>query len=318
MATRPYTPTPKNPAAYPPEGYVAAHRVKTGENWWTLQTKYKRANVWDLILFNFDTSDPDEVNWFLANKVGCQLTTPDRKNYRFSSAASPGLIYIPPATWGPGKKGEPTAPPGADPNRPMSGDDLSAKAGVVAVLNNLPVFRFFLTTTDEVSSERLRARVLPAILGDRIKVRYVPNEKGIARYYPQPGRNELEVPWPTPSDEHDKALVVHECVHALMDYDGLGELLDQHSEAAGYIAQMWYLHKTLPEFKKVCVGVGPIHRAAWAVAKEIESRRKAIPPVWRDYLVSQLLYWRVLGAVRSDPDYRPYADDPTGYDGIPS
>ena len=184
--------------------------------------------------------------------------------------------------------------------------------------SNLPAFRFYLTTMDEVSSDKLRAKVLPAIISDRIKVRYTPNESGFARYFPQPGRNELEVPWPLPVDEHDKALVVHECVHALMDIEALGDLHDKHSEAAGYIAQMWYLHKTLPEFKKVCAGVGPIHRAAWTVAREIEMRRKAVPPVWRDYLVNQFMYWGVLGAIRSDRDYRPYVDDPTGYDGVPN
>ena len=36
-----------------------------------------------LIEFNFRTSNSDEVNWYLHEKVGCRLETPDRRNFRF-------------------------------------------------------------------------------------------------------------------------------------------------------------------------------------------------------------------------------------------
>lgn len=54
--------------------------------------------VWDLIDFNFGTRAPEEVNWYLRRRVGCDQTTPDGLNYRFSSGATPGIIHLPPKT----------------------------------------------------------------------------------------------------------------------------------------------------------------------------------------------------------------------------
>lgn len=48
-----------------------------------------------LIFFNFQTNNSDEVNWYLRNRVGCDLATDDRQNWKFSSSASPGIIYLP-------------------------------------------------------------------------------------------------------------------------------------------------------------------------------------------------------------------------------
>jgi hypothetical protein len=85
----PRNPVPRNwPTSRP-------YRVKGGDTWETIA----RANglgVWDLIEANFKTRDPAEVNWYLHHYVGCTQTTADGRNYVFSSAAKPGLIYIPP------------------------------------------------------------------------------------------------------------------------------------------------------------------------------------------------------------------------------
>ena len=49
----------------------------------------------DLAFFNFRTRNPPEINWYLYNKVGCRRVTHDGKNYMFSSADQPGVIYLP-------------------------------------------------------------------------------------------------------------------------------------------------------------------------------------------------------------------------------
>lgn len=87
--------------------WYKVHKVKDGENWWSL-AKEHHLDVWQLIYFNFRTHDPDEVNWYLRHYVGCTLQTPDKKNFRFSSNADPGLIYIPvqPAVLGPVPRAE--------------------------------------------------------------------------------------------------------------------------------------------------------------------------------------------------------------------
>jgi hypothetical protein len=50
-------------------------------------------DVKKLIAFNFQTNDPGEVNWYLREKVGCQLS--DGSNWSFSTSATPGYIYRP-------------------------------------------------------------------------------------------------------------------------------------------------------------------------------------------------------------------------------
>lgn len=70
------------------------YKVKDGDNWWSIATA-NRVDVGALIAFNFKTSNPDEINWYLREKVGCRLETPDHDNYRFSSRDAPGTIYIP-------------------------------------------------------------------------------------------------------------------------------------------------------------------------------------------------------------------------------
>lgn len=69
-------------------------KVSDGDSWWSL-ARMLGIDVWDLIRFNFQTSDPAEVNWYLQRNVGCRKHAQDGKNYSFSSADSPGIVYLP-------------------------------------------------------------------------------------------------------------------------------------------------------------------------------------------------------------------------------
>jgi hypothetical protein len=53
-------------------------------------------NVWDLIRFNYQTSDPREVNWYLHHRTGCKTADWDGKNFKFDDSDDPGIIHIPP------------------------------------------------------------------------------------------------------------------------------------------------------------------------------------------------------------------------------
>ena len=82
----------------PPGG--APYQVRDGDSWKTL------AAVWgvdaqNLIYFNFHTNNPDEVNWYLSHRTGCNKPTPDGFNWVFSSSANPGRIYRPPIDFEP-------------------------------------------------------------------------------------------------------------------------------------------------------------------------------------------------------------------------
>jgi hypothetical protein len=61
------------------------HRVQDGDNWWSIAQRYGYSDPWTIISYNFRTRDPREVNWYLREYVGCNVKTPDGKNWRFSS-----------------------------------------------------------------------------------------------------------------------------------------------------------------------------------------------------------------------------------------
>lgn len=95
------TKKPKNPLpSWPPLYHTKVHEVKDGDNWWNLAEAYKRKDPWDIIQYNFNTKDPEEVNYYLAELVGCSKSR-DGKNYSFSSEDKPGKVYIPPPSWVP-------------------------------------------------------------------------------------------------------------------------------------------------------------------------------------------------------------------------
>ena len=87
------TPTRALPVNYVPPGGLA-YRIVDGDNWWNVARRFS-IDVNALMRFNFQTIVPEEVNWYLRRNVGCKLATPDGRNWRFSTTASPGLIYIP-------------------------------------------------------------------------------------------------------------------------------------------------------------------------------------------------------------------------------
>lgn len=86
---------PANPvsSSYVPEG-GRPYQIKDGDDWHTVARQFK-VEVGDLLEFNFKTRNPDEVNWYLRQKVGCRKPTRDGKNWMFSSDARPGVIYVP-------------------------------------------------------------------------------------------------------------------------------------------------------------------------------------------------------------------------------
>jgi len=86
-------------AAWPPGAFRDAYRVgdKPGANWQAVAAGFGVPNVWDLIWFNFQTTDPREVNFYLHRYVGCWQSN-DGKNFSFKGA-EPGIIFIPPWGW---------------------------------------------------------------------------------------------------------------------------------------------------------------------------------------------------------------------------
>ena len=92
------TRAPANPITWPPQPqktlpYRLKHvyTVKPGDSFGSI-ARQEGVDVWALILFNFQTTNPQEVNWYLKNQLNCTRETRDRKNYMFSGGEQ---IYIP-------------------------------------------------------------------------------------------------------------------------------------------------------------------------------------------------------------------------------
>jgi hypothetical protein len=91
---------PSQSEVFPPT-FGTQYKVRTGDSWKSI-AKANGLGTWTLIKFNFpvvrNASDFQtmcrQVNWLLRNHVGCTMTA-DGMNYRFDSADTPGVIYIP-------------------------------------------------------------------------------------------------------------------------------------------------------------------------------------------------------------------------------
>ncbi|MBZ5624585.1 MAG: hypothetical protein LAQ69_38670 [Acidobacteriia bacterium] len=82
------------PAHYVPP-FSLRHPVKDREDWGSV-ARMHRIDTKALIFYNFWTTNPDEVNWYLRRNVGCTKSNDGGRNYAFSSDARPGYVYYPP------------------------------------------------------------------------------------------------------------------------------------------------------------------------------------------------------------------------------
>src|SRR4051794_35818422 len=79
----------------PPEPGARSHKVSTGEDWHILGMIF-HISPDDLMYYNFHTTNPAYVNWYLREYVGCRVPDHRRMNWKFSNDADPGKIWIPP------------------------------------------------------------------------------------------------------------------------------------------------------------------------------------------------------------------------------
>lgn len=88
-----HSPKSPLPTSYRPLDGVE-FKVSSGDTFASLAA-FGSINVWDLIRFNYQTSDPREVNWYLHHRTGCKTKDWDDRNYKFDDSDDPGIIFIP-------------------------------------------------------------------------------------------------------------------------------------------------------------------------------------------------------------------------------
>ncbi|MBL8816549.1 MAG: hypothetical protein JNL58_11010 [Planctomyces sp.] len=76
---------------WPPEGQ--RHYFQTGERWETVAAKWG-VDVKTLFFHNFRTIQPEEVNWYLTNLIGCKYSS-DGLNYAFKTGEGFGYVVVP-------------------------------------------------------------------------------------------------------------------------------------------------------------------------------------------------------------------------------
>lgn len=86
------TRAPRKEAPWPPSNPFRRERVvRPGESLVSIAHE-EQIDESELLLFNFQTTHPEEVNWYLGHKLHCKAQTHDGKNYVFSGGET---IYIP-------------------------------------------------------------------------------------------------------------------------------------------------------------------------------------------------------------------------------
>jgi hypothetical protein len=181
---------------------------------------------WDLIRYNYPNLPTDlkeaarEVNWYLQEYVGCTRLTPDSRNYVFAGA-NPGEVWIPNA---------PSA-------TPLTRDQI-ARNTVLSVLRepvvsmmDFGVGRVFVPATHYEWVAR-------AIERNYITVREDPKLTGSALYFW--GANRIDLPaYGVRPTIGQRALIIHECTHAIVDLRKLTTQVDE-TEGLAYVAQALY------------------------------------------------------------------------------
>lgn len=258
-AMAPYLKKPALDPVWPPKGYQKKVEVTDADDWWILAAVHGRSDPWDLIVYNFQTRNADEVNWCLHHLVGCRRTTKDGKNYDFGKPCTQKqYVYIPPASW-----------------TPPTSEDEDAWLLVSRTLNSSSVkgMHVSLAGLGLSMSAHDFAKIGYLVNVRRIDVRLQRSHPHAAEYVPETDTMILST---LGESAVDRSMIVHEAVHASFDYrrsQGVYTGMIQE-ECFAYVVQMVYLQKvrgsTWPSSWKD-FDAHDTWKAAWVIASKIRT-----------------------------------------------
>lgn len=186
-------------ADWPPPAYRARHKVKLGESWLSVAMTHLVPDVWDLIYFNFATEDSLKVNWYMRHYIGCWAAAPDDKNFMFTSYDDPGYVYIPPYGY-------------------ARHTGLPFQAMVLSQLEKaVPHFPHVVFDGFHIGPTGLKA-VLDAMRDGRISVEHDPTLPFTTPANYQSRKNRMRVRSASLTAWKERVILVHEAVHAVVDY----------------------------------------------------------------------------------------------------
>ncbi len=203
------------------------------------------------------TRNPKEVNFYLEYYVGCTASN-DKKNYSFSDADSPGVVYIPPANWSPSKNER-------------------LKRMVTTALASFPATQMNFQRGGRAINGRSLAIVANLVIDGEIGVVHDTSiSPGTAEY--DSGDNVFLFNFETAETRTRKALIIHEAVHAFLDWQSDSEILVSDSEALAYVAQCYYMyHHTAEPAASRLTDVNPtddeVFRLGWLIAEKLHQRK---------------------------------------------
>ncbi|PQO42046.1 hypothetical protein [Blastopirellula marina] len=221
---------PATDLVWPPKFPSPKVEVTAAEDWWILAAMNSRSDPWDLIVYNFQTRDCNEVNWCLHHLLGCRRTTQNGRNYEFGTPCTQKqYLYIPNPAWQP----------------PSSADD-DAWELVRSVLNTATVKGLYASVGEfglSISPHDF-SRICDLINTKRIAVRFDRHHPHAAEYV---SASDTIILSELTRTAINRSMIVHEAVHASFDdrrSQGVYARVIQE-ECFCYIVQMLYLQKVL-------------------------------------------------------------------------
>lgn len=320
----PITKKPLHPVPFPPTNHLRAYRVRDGDNWWTLQKLFGLRDAWSLIRYNFATSDPAEVNWYLREYLGCTKTTPDGKNYCFSTAAKPGLLYLPRHNYKHGVGGGGGTGGGTCDEAPeqVPAKDEAAERTVLWALGlpALSAIRFDINGFQVHPADYERVRRL--IRQGEIVVAHNPSLGQNAAYAPT--TDSIYVGARANHTPAALSVIIHEATHAAFDAAAV-HVNDGVSEMIAYVAQMLFIMTRNPKADPPIYDLPAdrdIFLPAWRVAKRIRSKQLNQPlPHYNTTAAEDQM--EMMKALMAHPTYKDqfacadvYYDGTAGYNGV--
>lgn len=256
---------------WPPTDFAFAQFVggSVEMNWWSLARIVGRDNPWDLIIYNFQTEDPREVNFYMRTLLGCNKLY--ENNFVFFEA-DPGIIYVPPKSWVP-------------PSRFKKGSSRRKYSRYISHLI-APIMRRAATVCPtvtgfgfSVSAADLRTAASHVEAGD-IKCQIAPEIKfqnALGKYFTDD--NKFLVAREPRSTHQDVTTIAHEGIHAGMDARKVKKILVSGGEMLAFTADCVIGARLFPNEVERILKAGRRARvdydivlAGWALAQDKTTR----------------------------------------------